>query len=51
MNIVVDSPPEQIQSFRYRCDSTFEISQLEEMLIDKTSYGLFVIDRGDMHTG
>ena len=51
MNIVVDSPPEQIQSFRYRCDSTFEISQLEEMLIDKTSYGLFVIDRGECAYG
>ena len=31
--------------FRYRCDSTFEIStQLEDML-STSSYGLFVIDR------
>ena len=51
MNIVIDDPPEQIQSFRYRCDSTFEISQLEEMLIDRTSYGLFVIDRGECAYG
>ena len=42
---VVDYSPEPFTSFRYRCDSTFEISQLEEMLIDRTSYGLFVIDR------
>ena len=30
---VVDDPPEPFSSFRYRCDSSFETSQLEEMLI------------------
>ena len=40
ISVVVDDPPEPLQSYRYRCDSTFEISQLEEMLIDRTSYGL-----------
>ena len=44
MSTVIDDPPEPFPSFRYRCDSTFEISQLEEMLIDRTSYALFVID-------
>ena len=44
MNIVVDDPPDSLQSYRYRCDSTFELTQLQEMLIDRTSYGLFVID-------
>ncbi len=44
---VVDNPPEPFTSFRYRCDSTFETSQLEEMLIDRTAYGLLVIDRGE----
>ena len=48
---VVDDPPEPFPSFRYRCDSTFEISQLEEMLIDRTSYGLFVIDRSEAAYG
>ena len=48
---VIDDPPEPISSFRYRCDSTFEISQLEEMLIDRTSYGLFVIDRSEAAYG
>ena len=51
VSIVVDDPPDVIQSFRYRCDSSFEISQLEEMLIDRTSYGLFVIDRGEAAYG
>lgn len=50
-SIVLDDPPDTLQSFRYRCDSTFEISQLEEMLIDRTSYGLFVIDRGEAAYG
>ena len=51
MNIVVDDPPESLQSYRYRCDSTFELTQLQEMLIDRTSYGLFVIDRGECAYG
>ncbi|MDP7002898.1 MAG: peptide chain release factor aRF-1 [Candidatus Thalassarchaeaceae archaeon] len=48
---VVDDPPEPFSSFRYRCDSRFETSQLEEMLIDRTSYGLFVIDRSEAAYG
>ena len=48
--IVLDDPPEPFRSFRYRCDSTFEVTQLEDMLIDKTCYGIFVIDRGEAGT-
>ena len=51
VTVVIDEPHEPFQSFRYRCDSTFEVSQLEDMLIDKTCYGLFVIDRGDAAYG
>ena len=51
VNIVIDDPPIAFASFRYRCDSVFEISQLEEMLIDRNSYGLFVIDRGEAAYG
>jgi peptide chain release factor subunit 1 len=47
MTYVIDDPPEPYTSFRYRCDSTFELTQLEEMLIDRTAYGLIVIDRGE----
>ena len=47
VNVTIDDPPDTIQSVRYRCDSTFELDQLEEMLIDRTSYGLFVIDRSE----
>lgn len=51
ISTVIDDPPEPFSSFRYRCDSTFEISQLEEMMIDRTSYGLFVIDRSEAAYG
>ena len=49
--IVIDDPPEKLLSFRYRCDSTFELKQLEDMLVDKRSYGLFVIDRSEAAYG
>ncbi|MDP6010963.1 MAG: peptide chain release factor aRF-1, partial [Candidatus Poseidoniaceae archaeon] len=51
VNVVIDDPPEPLQSFRYRCDSVFELRQLEEMLIDRNSYGLFVIDRSEAAYG
>ena len=51
VNIVVDSPPQPFISFRYRCDSKFELTQLEDMLVDKKSYGLFVIDRAEAAYG
>ena len=51
VTVVIDDPPEIFGSFRYRSDSTFELTQLEDMLIDRTSYGLFVIDRGEAAYG
>jgi peptide chain release factor subunit 1 len=51
ISTVIDNPPEAFPSFRYRCDSSFEISQLEDMLIDRTAYGLFVIDRSEAAYG
>ena len=51
VNIVVEDPPQELMSFRYRCDSTFELTQLEDMLVDKKSYALFVIDRSEAAYG
>ncbi|MCH1541238.1 MAG: peptide chain release factor aRF-1 [Candidatus Poseidonia sp.] len=51
VNIVIQDPPQPLLSFRYRCDSRFELTQLEEMLVDKKSYGLFVIDRAEAAYG
>ncbi len=44
-------PPEPITSFLYRCDSSFFTEPLEEMLEDKTSYGLITIDRREATIG
>jgi len=44
-------PPEPIQTFLYRCDSEFYTEPLEEMLKDKTSYGLIVLDRSEATVG
>ena len=51
VNIVIDDPPQELLSFRYRCDSKFGLTQLEDMLVDKKSYGLFVIDRAEAAYG
>ena len=51
ITVVVDDLPQPLLSFRYRCDSKFELTQLEDMLIDKKSYGLFVIDRAEAAYG
>ena len=48
---VIDDPPQPFVSFRYRCDSKFEITQLEGMLVERDSYGLFVIDRSEAAYG
>ena len=44
-------PPEPVQSFIYRCDSEFFTEPLEDMLEDKTSYGLITIDRREATIG
>ncbi len=42
---IVNNPPEDIPISLYRCDSTFYIEPLEDMLEKKDTYGLFVLDR------
>ena len=48
---VLESPPQEIQSFRYHCDSQFLTEPLEEMLGDKGLYGLVVLDRREANVG
>lgn len=50
-SLVISDPPQPFVSFRYRCDSRFEITQLESMLVDNEAYGLFVIDRSEAAYG
>lgn len=44
-------PPEPITTFIYRCDSDFYIEPLWEILAEKKSYGLIVIDRSESTLG
>jgi len=44
-------PPESVTTFVYRCDSSFYLEPLEEMTLDKKSYGLVVIDRNEATIG
>lgn len=44
-------PPEPITTFLYRCDSDFYIEPLWEILAEKRSYGLIVIDRSEATIG
>jgi len=51
MTQVVIEPPMPLTTFMYRCDSTFYIEPLEEMLADTETYGLLVVDRGEATIG
>jgi peptide chain release factor subunit 1 len=47
----VVEPPEPVASFLYRCDSRFYTEPLHEMLVEKDTYGLVVIDQGEATLG
>ncbi|OGS40404.1 MAG: peptide chain release factor 1 [Euryarchaeota archaeon RBG_13_31_8] len=47
----VIEPPMPINIFLYRCDSSFFIEPLEDMLVEKEIYGLFLIDRRECTIG
>ena len=44
-------PPEPITTFLYRCDSHFYIEAMEDMLTEKETLGLIVIDRSEATIG
>jgi peptide chain release factor subunit 1 len=44
-------PPDKITTFLYRCDSSFYLEPLEDMLSEKDVYGLVVIDRSEATLG
>ncbi|GLI47318.1 peptide chain release factor 1 [Methanoculleus bourgensis] len=44
-------PPEPLNTYIYRCSSTFELEPLQEMLGEKEVYGLIVIDRREAYIG
>ena len=44
-------PPEPVTTFLYRCDSYFYLDALEDMLVEKETLGLIVIDRSEATIG
>ncbi len=47
METYVISPPEPIKIYLYRCDSRFHTEHLQEMLREKETYGILLIDASD----
>src|SRR3972149_6706863 len=47
----VVEPPEPVAAFLYRCASRFYTEPLHEMLVEKDTYGLVVIDQGEATLG
>ncbi len=44
-------PPDPIVTYRYHCDSSFLLEPLEDMLADKKTFGLIVLDRREATVG
>ncbi|MCK9297425.1 peptide chain release factor 1 [Methanoculleus sp. YWC-01] len=44
-------PPEALNTYMYRCSSSFELEPLEQMLGEKEIYGLIVLDRREAYVG
>ncbi len=51
MYSVALEPPDPIVTYRYHCDSAFLLEPLEEMLADKKTFGLIVLDRREAAIG
>lgn len=47
----VIEPPEPITTYRYHCDSSFLLTPLEDMLSEKKTFGLIVLDRREATIG
>lgn len=47
----VIEPPEPIVTYRYHCDSSFLLTPLEDMLSEKKTFGLIVLDRREATLG
>ncbi len=51
MQTYIIEPPEPIKSYKYHCDSSFLLTPLEDMLHEKKTYGLIVLDRREATIG
>jgi len=51
MQTYIIEPPEPIVSYKYHCDSAFLLTPLEDMLHEKKTFGLLVLDRREATVG
>lgn len=51
MEVYIVEPPEPLKTYIYRCDSQFLLDPIKEMLEEKRTYGLLVVDRSEATIG
>jgi peptide chain release factor subunit 1 len=51
MEAITIVPPQPLTSFSYRCGSNFETDKLDDMLVDRKTFGLIVVDRREATIG
>lgn len=51
LETIVLEPPEPITTYMYRCGSEFVLTPLEDMLKERKTFGLLVLDRREATTG
>ncbi len=51
IEVYMIEPPERITTYTYHCDSQFLVEPLKDMLEEKDTYGLLVVDRGEATVG
>ena len=51
MEVYIIEPPEPITTYIYRCDSQFLLEPIKEMLAEKGTYGLLLVDRNEATIG
>jgi peptide chain release factor subunit 1 len=51
IEVYMIEPPERITTYTYHCDSTFYLDPIKDMLEEKGTYGLLVVDRGEATIG
>ncbi len=51
MEVYIIEPPEPLTTYLYRCDSRFLLEPIKEMLSERGSYGLLLVDRNEATVG
>ncbi len=51
MEVYMINPPEEVTTYVYHCDSQFYLDTIKDMLSEKGTYGLLVVDRSEATIG